>query len=414
MRFPSGGHRALGDARSKVNQLLPSEERLLLLTAGGPKNDDAIRSLVEGGIDWTRVMWLAELELATPIVWRRIKSVAGNSVPASVQTAFARNAQIADIRMLSREQRLVDALHALSKAGIPVLLLKGAALASTAYSSALERPMADIDLLVPPNRAVAARAALLESGWQWESDVHADQPYDVHHHLPPLRDARGDTNVEIHTALFFRGHPFRFDDSALWAGAHSVSIGGEKALVPSAVHQLWHIGLHFAWSHEVRFGSWRAFRDTHALIMRYPDALDALVPLARGTRGASVCYWTLRLAQRAAGIDVPASVLSALRPPRREISLGRLERHFLLNLLPAEYGSPSARVDQLLWDLAMCPSSEDHGAVRPWDHSDDFIQARTADGTQPAPPSFATRVANLGTWTRYLRSVVDAARAPVG
>ena len=45
---------------------------------------------------------------------------------------------------------LIRSLAALRAAGVPVIVLKGAAFASTIYPSLADRPMVDVDLLVHP------------------------------------------------------------------------------------------------------------------------------------------------------------------------------------------------------------------------------------------------------------------------
>ncbi len=64
------------------------------------------------------------------------------------------------IRSAHLSAQLDDILSALDRASIPVRLLKGAALAHTAYADPSERPMCDIDLLIPEERLDEAGAAL--------------------------------------------------------------------------------------------------------------------------------------------------------------------------------------------------------------------------------------------------------------
>ena len=62
---------------------------------------------------------------------------------------------------------LVHALRALSNAGVPVIVLKGAALAATIYPSLAHRPMGDADLLVRPGDRDWARAVLEAIGYRF-------------------------------------------------------------------------------------------------------------------------------------------------------------------------------------------------------------------------------------------------------
>src|SRR4051794_7774713 len=73
-----------------------------------------------------------------------------------------------------RNQLLFDAagrlITVLREAGIPVMVLKGGALAVLHYGDAGSRPMGDVDLLVPPALADEALAVVEGAGW------HADPP----------------------------------------------------------------------------------------------------------------------------------------------------------------------------------------------------------------------------------------------
>jgi hypothetical protein len=56
------------------------------------------------------------------------------------------------------------AAAALIRAGVPIVPVKGIALARWLYADAMDRPMADVDLFVPSRSWNQARAALIESG----------------------------------------------------------------------------------------------------------------------------------------------------------------------------------------------------------------------------------------------------------
>ena len=60
-----------------------------------------------------------------------------------------------------------DAARKLTAAGIPTLALKGAALVESVYDSLGQRPMNDLDILVPAGQAAAAAELLLAEGYRW-------------------------------------------------------------------------------------------------------------------------------------------------------------------------------------------------------------------------------------------------------
>jgi len=385
--------------------LVPPEERLLLLTAGGPGNDAAIREVAANGVDWQRFLGLAQIERAVPVIYPRLRTVVGEYVPAALLDQMRRLALVSDFTMLHLESRLRESLRVLHDSGVRVMLLKGAALAHTAYSGMRQRPMSDLDVLVDSSNAQTARRVLLGAGWRDFVGGIPRDVYDHHHHLPPLHDTRApELQLEIHTALFPERQPFTFALAELWTRAEPLGPAVSSAFAPNPVHSLLHACLHFLWSHQGRFGAWRTIRDVDALTQRGSVDWDDFVAAARESRGGTSCYWTLRIAEAAAGVNVPATALEQLRPARSAYVLQALERHLLRNLFPVEFECPSVMLDHALWELAVMPRRSGHGAIRPWDEEDEFVP-------MPLPPSdsvsmVSKRRARLRAALRYLGTLL--------
>jgi hypothetical protein len=172
--------------------------------------------------------------------------------------------------------------------------------------------------------------------------------------------------MEIHDALLPEEHPFRLSTETLWTSARKVTVKGRELTVPDPLHQLWHVCVHFAWSHGMKWGTWRTLRDCDALIKCGQFDWAEFVSFAKTTRAATCCFWTLRLARRFTGAAVPDHVLKALRPPYPEYIVERLERHFASSLFPSEHRCPSVRLTQRLWAMAVLPRWSGHGAARHW------------------------------------------------
>ena len=352
---------------------IPADEELLLLTAGGAANDAAIWRVARCGIEWRRFLGLAQVERAVPVIYPRLRDIAGDVIPAEVLDQMRRLALVSDFAMLHLDARMRESLRALHAADVRVMLLKGAALAHTTYGGVRKRPMSDIDVLVDPSNAHLARRVMLDTGWREIVGGISEAVYDRHHHLPPLRDSTSsDLQLEIHTALFPERHPFAFDARDLWAVAQPLGTAFPEAFAPDPVHSLLHACLHFLWSHQARFGVWRTIRDIDVLARGSIDWTRFLAA-AQASRGATACYWTLRLAELTAGVAAPPDVLHELRPPRGDYVLQAIERHFIRNLFPVEFACPSVTLDHVLWELAVMPSWSGHGEVRPWDEESEFV-----------------------------------------
>ena len=378
---------------------LSPEAQLLLLTAGGERNDPAIRALLAGPLDWAKLTWLSEQERATPVLWRRLSAIA--SLPEEAQPLH-RMSMVSEFRMSHLESRLLSALDALAEAEIEPVLLKGAALALTVYGSFVARPMSDVDLLVPRDDVMRAREVLLAAGWA-EGVEHSPEFYEGHHHLQPLVDAQGTgTSLELHTSLFFEGHPFALTSDDIRRRADKVVVRGRTVLVPSVHDQLLHLCLHFAWSHMMATGAWRAFRDLDALLRTERVDWKEFTTLALRARGGSACYWTFRLARTVAGIPVPLWVERALVPPEPEFALRRLEQHFTYDLLPTENISPSLWLTYTMWRAGLRPRWSGHGRVRPWDRADALLAAERPGRVK----RLVMHVRNARSWSRYARLVL--------
>ena len=339
---------------------------------------------VESISDWQHLLQLASDENALIVLRDFLLRGSSTALPVSVGRYLAMIALDREYRMRLLEKRLEQSLVALNAAGIDVLLLKGSALACTAYGSFAARPMRDIDLLVRPERADDARALMLDEGWELDPEVPGDRSYGTHHHLPPLRDAGSSgMKLEIHRSLLPAGHPFRFHDEQIWRDARPVTVGSGHALVMHPAHHAVHVAIHFAWSHMLKMGAWHAFRDLDTLIASGLLRWDTFVNTAIEWGASSCCYWTLRLATALSDLAVPGERLRPLEPRIPEFLRRPIMRHFANGVVRHGAVCPSARLDQALWSFAMQPRRNGHGAIRPWLVSLDLLFAlnETARGS---------------------------------
>lgn len=346
--------------------MLPYEPRLVALTAGGAQNDAAIADLLARRLDWAHVERVAERERAVAQVVRRV-SVLSDSQIGTEPERLLKLARVSDFQLGLLHSRLATVVRGLAELGIDVVLLKGAGLAHSVYASPLDRPMGDMDLLVHPDCAEDAWQFAVRNGWMRRRDIPIERGYEGHQHLAPLEDARGvPVGLEFHTELFTRQAPFTFAATDIWKESREVQVGGVRAFVPAAHHQLLHASLHFAWSHEMMFGGWRTLRDVDVLVASGTVQWESFVSAARVSRGASCGYWTLRLARDMAGTRVPEYVLDELAPLMSERLRAPLARHFALQALGGGVVCPSVACSRVLWQLGVRPGKHGHGKSRPW------------------------------------------------
>jgi hypothetical protein len=138
-------------------------------------------------------------------------------------------------RSWTRNQILFEAaggaIELLRERGIETVVLKGASLAVRTYRDAGVRPMEDVDLLVPFDRAEDALRAFLGAGWR----TSREDPFGwvrIHHSLNLLGPRGG--SVDLHWYTLWQPAA----DSAVWEAAVPIELGGVATLAPCDADQL--------------------------------------------------------------------------------------------------------------------------------------------------------------------------------
>ncbi len=285
---------------------------------------DAWREAMASTVDWNAMLRAAQAERVAPLLAHALtrSGLDGSPViPTRVHDAL-RHAYLAGA---GRAAILGDAaaqlLTTFAHAGIPVIALKGLALAETVYPNPALRPMEDLDLLVRSGDVAAAARLLTQAGYT-----------EAWHGYPDFQRADGRVDVDLHAALLHEGEiPARLAAQALeietvWTAARSATLAGAPGLVLSPPHQLLHLCQHLCLHHGLS-GLLR-HADILALGARYPDllTLDSLRPIAATRAGRRALFYALTSYEGCLGVGLPAGLLDALRPA----DLSRLERRLVL------------------------------------------------------------------------------------
>jgi hypothetical protein len=388
--------------------ILPPEARLLVLATRAPGGDvdRELADLAQQPLNWRLVGALAEREKLLPVLWNRIGKYA-TSLPGAESERIRRQAAVIEFRMAIAETVLEDVVKRLTVAGIPVMLLKGAALATTVYRSFAARPMGDLDVLVPPDKAERAWRMLVDAGWRKEFEGGATF-YEGHHHLAALVDPKGlGIVLEIHRAILPPSGPFLFDEAELWRDATAVSVGLNEALVPSRQHQLLHLCAHFAWSNMLASGLGRTVRDVAALLASGPLDWASFTALARRTRAGTCAFWTLSLADALARAPVPLPALEALRPRQPAMVTKALQRALIASALLG--ACPSISLQHWLWKAAIHPARSGHATALPWQVEVAFLEAFPRRARATLASRMVAHARGLSAWLRFA-GIVGAPR----
>jgi Uncharacterised nucleotidyltransferase len=148
---------------------MPASPEFLLVAAccrwpPSQSRNSAVQGAAAAVVDWDAAVAAARRHRVAALVHEALLA-AGVGLPAAPAAALARRAQAIfrkNLLLAAETYRLQTLLDA---AAIPSIVLKGVALAQLAYGSLKMKHTHDIDLLIPPDRALAAMALLERDGY---------------------------------------------------------------------------------------------------------------------------------------------------------------------------------------------------------------------------------------------------------
>jgi hypothetical protein len=214
---------------------------------------------------------------------------------------------------------------------VPVMLLKGAALAADVYDDPALRPMADVDVLVPPDRLHAAAESIAASGYKPTDPRSIEQYVSWCHHISPYaRD--GVPKVEIHWTIERPNTRFAIDLDGLWRRARRVRIDGEVVSAPAPEDMVLHLALHTSYHHSFSRAALKTLCDICAVIGTAGDRFDwrSFVAIANAAGAGPYIYCTLRLAAALLGCPVPANVFGSLDHSDEDDAMFSAARHYVV------------------------------------------------------------------------------------
>lgn len=314
----------------------PAEVELLLAST----RVRGVRECVGSGIDWDRFYELAAWHGLLPLVASSLKAAGPDVVPPAMsermQEAFRRSAA----RNLFFASELARIVEWFREAGVPVIPLKGPALAFSVYDHFAQREFEDLDLLVPRPHVRAAAGILVAHGFTPAlqlSKTALDSFIRTNYELP--FDCEGaPLAIELHWGLqeqkFFSP---ALDPNAWWNRLESTTIGGVRLATPTRADTLLFLCVHGA-KHCWERLKWVC--DVARLVDSSPE-LDwpALHRRAQDMRVEREFLLGLKLASDLLGCVLPEAILAAAaRDPivpalcaevRQQLNRGPAERNLL-------------------------------------------------------------------------------------
>jgi len=227
---------------------------------------------------------------------------------ASMRTSF----------LLVQRNRVCDAL---ASDGIPVMLLKGAALLESVYTSVASRSMGDLDLLVPEAAIGAAVETLCGIGFRSDAAQLNRWPV-THRHVPRLIGNDSAAVVELHRHILNGGDVASI--TPMWQRA--LPGRGGPWLTPSPTDMVVHLAVHFTEdrAYHSRFAL-RQLADLAATIRIAEHDLDweLVADEARRLDRPTEVFFALYALREVMGTPVARDLLQLLAPPRCTRALRR-------------------------------------------------------------------------------------------
>ncbi len=216
---------------------MPSRLDILYFIAEALRGDtrfpDRFHGHARSRIDWEQIVHAANIHLLTPALWTGLqRHGVSKCLPEDVRDYLAELHELSTARNQALRHQTLHALGLLEDAGIPTVLMKGAAYLFTGeFPDPADRIMSDIDVLVPGWRAGAALETLMAGGYLSTADSGTE--YDGHRHLPPLVRNGDYAAIEIHTALLPAHLEMLLPEEETWQQAESLETAGQRIRVLS-------------------------------------------------------------------------------------------------------------------------------------------------------------------------------------
>jgi len=231
--------------------LSPEDQLCLLLARGRFSPAIAKRAVdrLEAGPNWDLVLQRLQAHGLIPLFYHRLQTLDFPGVPQPVREQLRRTFRNNAIWNVLLTQELVRLLTRLGAAGVPVIPLKGIALAESLYGDSALRTCIDLDILIHPRYAAESLRVLHASGYAHRCGTPAFFHRLVRHGKDcELRreDAHMVYPLEVHFGLIWGGPVERRLVADIWSNAVPRPFHGAPACALCPEWEFLHLAEHAA------------------------------------------------------------------------------------------------------------------------------------------------------------------------
>jgi len=314
--------------------------------AGQGPGDQASLSGILGAVDWTALLALADDHGVTQQLAATVQKLPAAAIPSSARAMLVerQRAQLfLTLRMSAELFRLADRFSALN---IPMMLVKGPALAVQAYGDAAMRNYGDLDFLVGHGDIARATQLMMDAGYEPQIPLGAIAAGRIPGQYM-FRRPEAKLLVELHNDRTMRYYPRPLPIEKLFARAVRVPMDGREIPAPAIEDHLILICIHGA-KHFWERLTWIA--DVAALVTRHPEmdwprALQEAAEVGAGT----MLHGGLLLAADILRGGMPAEVLT--RAKKDAAARAMVEQ--VLRWLPEAGATPPGLLERALFRMRM-------------------------------------------------------------
>ena len=190
-------------------------------------------------------------------------------------------------------------LSALRQDHVPIILLKGIALAEMVYPHIGMRSMTDIDILIKEKDLPLVSQRLLDLGCQLKPGI-----------IPPtyIKECKISIVIELHTQI-----PY-LQEKEIWGKLMPVIIDGENGYTLSLEQNIIYLCYHLAVCHANSDRKW--LEDIHRIITHFSKDIDwnELGNKIKNYRLEAPCYYTILKTREVFQSHLPDYFLSGIKP----------------------------------------------------------------------------------------------------
>jgi hypothetical protein len=257
---------------------LRTEDHAILLSARthlSASLEDRLRQLLLENLDWLYIKRKSHAHHVYPLLYNSLKRFE-RCVPSEILSQMRSESLQNGVRNHLAREELLRVLRRLQEHGLIGMPFKGPALAESVYGDLSLRVFGDLDILVPPDQVLKAKAALMSLGYQTPLSLNRAEERlylrtDCEYHFSRPTPGGGISLVEVHWGILPPAFAVSLDADLLWRNASEVEVEGARYALMSPANQFLAMCLH-AWKH-----LWKPLQcicDLHEFLGRYQDRLD--------------------------------------------------------------------------------------------------------------------------------------------